>query len=107
MDKPTLESFSVDASQPKRSVFYFTMEVALRSDMPTYSGGLGVLAGDTLKSAADLGMPMVGVTMLWRNGYFKQEIDEEGWQKEENAIWDYRNKLRKLPNYARVKIAAV
>jgi len=105
MEKNTLESFSAGTDESKRSIFYFTMEVALRSDMPTYSGGLGVLAGDTLKSAADLGIPMAGITMLWRNGYFKQEIDEEGWQKEENAIWDYRNKLRKLPNYARVRIA--
>jgi len=88
----------------KKTIFYFTMEVAIASDMPTYSGGLGVLAGDTLKAAADLGMPMVGVTMLWRNGYFKQEIDEKGWQHEENAIWDYHSKLRKLENYARVKI---
>ena len=85
-------------------VFYFTMEVGLEGDMPTYGGGLGVLGGDTLKSAADLGMQMVGVTMLWRNGYFKQMIDDEGWQHEENAIWDYRSKLRKLPNYARIKI---
>lgn len=72
--------------------------------MPTYGGGLGVLAGDTLKAAADLGMQMVGVTMLWRNGYFKQVIDEDGWQREENAVWDYQSKLRKLPNYARIKI---
>ncbi|MCF7804677.1 MAG: alpha-glucan family phosphorylase [Candidatus Marinimicrobia bacterium] len=104
MNKNGIEPIANKAGDSKRSIFYFTMEIALRSDMPTYSGGLGVLAGDTLKSAADLGIPMAGVTMLWRNGYFKQEIDENGWQKEENAIWDYKNKLRKLPNYARVKI---
>lgn len=88
----------------RRTTFYFTMEVGLENNMPTYGGGLGILAGDTLKSAADLGMQMVGVTILWRNGYFKQTIDDEGWQHEENAVWDYRSKLRKLPNYARIKI---
>ncbi|MBD3273805.1 MAG: alpha-glucan family phosphorylase, partial [Candidatus Marinimicrobia bacterium] len=90
---------------PKRAICYFTMEIALRADMPTYGGGLGVLAGDTLKSAADMGLNLVGITMLWRNGYFKQTIDDEGWQHEENAVWDYKSKLNKLPNYARIKIA--
>ncbi len=90
---------------PNRTICYFTMEIALRADMPTYGGGLGVLAGDTLKSAADIGLNLVGITMLWRNGYFKQTLDEDGWQHEENAIWDYKSKLNKLPNYARIKIA--
>lgn len=50
-------------------IAYFSMEVALESRIPTYSGGLGILAGDTLRSAADLGLPMVGVTLLHRKGY--------------------------------------
>lgn len=51
---------------------YFSMEVGLDSAMPTYSGGLGILAGDTLRAAADLGLPMIGVTLLHRKGYFRQ-----------------------------------
>ena len=57
-------------------VAYFSMEVALDPAMPTYSGGLGILAGDTLRSAADLGVPMVAVTLLHRKGYFRQRIDD-------------------------------
>jgi starch phosphorylase len=57
------------------SIAYFSMEIALDEGMPTYSGGLGVLAGDTLRSAADLGVPMVGVTLLHRKGYFRQTVD--------------------------------
>ena len=70
-----------------RQIAYFSMEVALEEGMPTYSGGLGVLAGDTLRSAADLGMPMVGVTMLWRKGYFFQTLDEGGSQHESAVEW--------------------
>src|SRR5207248_10037820 len=54
------------------SLAYFSMEIALEADMPTYSGGLGVLAGDTLRSAADLGIPIVAVTLLHRKGYFRR-----------------------------------
>jgi len=57
-------------------VAYFSMEVGLSADIPTYSGGLGILAGDTLRSAADLEVPMVGVTMMHRKGYFRQMLDE-------------------------------
>ncbi len=66
-----------------QTIAYFSMEVALESRMPTYSGGLGVLAGDLLRSAADLELPMVGVTLLHRKGYFFQRLDEEGRQQEE------------------------
>lgn len=99
-----IDRFQSTRDRGKETIFYFTMEAGLSSEIPTYSGGLGVLAGDTLRSAADLGLPMVGVTMLWRNGYFKQEIDDDGWQQEENAIWDYRSKLTKLDNYVRIKL---
>ncbi|CBE68316.1 MAG: alpha-glucan family phosphorylase [Candidatus Methylomirabilis oxygeniifera] len=70
-----------------RTIAYFSMEVALESPLPTYSGGLGVLAGDMLRSAADLGLSMVGVTLLHRKGYFSQRLDEEGRQYEEPAAW--------------------
>jgi len=69
-------------------VGYFSMEIALAPEIPTYSGGLGVLAGDTLRSAADLRLPIVGVTLVSRKGYFRQEIDAEGRQIEQPATWD-------------------
>ncbi|HET9386335.1 MAG TPA: alpha-glucan family phosphorylase [Gemmatimonadales bacterium] len=69
-------------------IAYFSMEIALASEIPTYSGGLGVLAGDTLRSAADLRVPMVGVTLASRKGYFRQEIDASGRQVEHADEWD-------------------
>lgn len=69
-------------------VAYFSMEIALRDDIPTYSGGLGVLAGDTMRSAADLELPMVAVTLVSRQGYFRQRIDEAGCQIEEPDPWE-------------------
>jgi starch phosphorylase len=63
------------------------MEVGLDAAMPTYAGGLGVLAGDTLRAAADLGVPMVGVTLLHRKGYFRQHLDAQGNQSESPSIW--------------------
>jgi starch phosphorylase len=72
----------------RRSIAYFSMEIGLQSDIPTYSGGLGVLAGDTLRSAADLELPLVGVTLLSRQGYFHQNVDANGWQKESPDPWE-------------------
>jgi starch phosphorylase len=69
-------------------VAYFSMEIALRNEIPTYAGGLGVLAGDTLRSAADLRLPLVGLTLVSRAGYFQQEIDASGRQTERAATWD-------------------
>jgi starch phosphorylase len=63
------------------------MEIAADPRFPTYSGGLGVLAGDTLRSAADLGIPMVGVTLMHLKGYFRQHLDEKGQQSEESQEW--------------------
>ncbi len=71
----------------KRLVAYFSMEIALENAMPTYSGGLGVLAGDTIRAAADIRLPMVGVSLLYRKGYFTQRIAEDGAQTEEPADW--------------------
>lgn len=71
----------------ERRIAYFSMEVGLESDMPTYSGGLGVLAGDTIRSAADLNVPMVAVTLLHREGYFYQRLDASGLQTEEPVHW--------------------
>src|SRR5690349_21666905 len=73
---------------PTRStVAYFSMEICLEQAIPTYSGGLGVLAGDTLRSAADLGVPLVAVTLLHRNGYFEQHLDAAGQQSELPVHW--------------------
>lgn len=72
----------------KPRVAYFSMEIALENDIPTYSGGLGVLAGDTLRAAADIGVPMVAVTLVSRAGYFRQEIDSQGRQSEHPDEWD-------------------
>jgi starch phosphorylase len=72
--------------QPR--VAYFSMEIALRNEIPTYSGGLGILAGDTMRSATDLDLAMVGVTLVSRAGYFRQEIDSNGRQLERPATWD-------------------
>jgi starch phosphorylase len=69
------------------TIAYFSMEIALEAGMPTYSGGLGVLAGDTLRAAADLTIPIVAVTLLHRKGYFDQRLDEHGWQHEAPATW--------------------
>ncbi len=71
-----------------KRIAYFSMEIALAHDIPTYSGGLGVLAGDTLRSAADLALPMVGVTLASRAGYFQQKIDGIGRQIELPDMWD-------------------
>jgi starch phosphorylase len=69
------------------TIAYFSMEVGLDSAIPTYSGGLGVLAGDTLRAAADLGLPMVAVTLLHRQGYFRQHLDGAGNQSESPVVW--------------------
>ena len=70
-----------------RKIAYFSMEIALDEAIPTYSGGLGILAGDTLRSAADMKVPTVGVTLLHRKGYFYQRLDPSGWQTEEPVEW--------------------
>jgi starch phosphorylase len=78
------------ASQPnsiKRFIAYFSMEIALENAMPSYSGGLGVLAGDTIRAAADLRLPMVAVSLLYRKGYFTQRLAEDGSQTEEPVEW--------------------
>lgn len=69
-------------------IAYFSMEIALRNEIPTYGGGLGVLAGDTVRSAADLEVPLVAVTLVSRAGYFRQEIDSRGRQIERPDPWE-------------------
>lgn len=67
---------------PAHPVAYFCAEFGLHESLPVYSGGLGILAGDHLKSASDLGVPLVGVGLLYRQGYFRQRLNREGWQED-------------------------
>ena len=73
---------------PGRRFAYFSMEIAPDPGMPTYSVGLGVLAGDLLRAAADLRLPFVAVTLVSRRGYFRQRLTDEGAQIEEPEPWD-------------------
>jgi starch phosphorylase len=86
------------------SVAYFSMEVGLDPAMPTYSGGLGVLAGDTLRAAADLGIPMVAMTLLHRKGYFRQHLDQHGNQTESPYDWSPEEVLEPLRPRATVTV---
>ena len=92
---------SLSASE---TVAYFSMEIALDPAMPTYSGGLGVLAGDTLRAAADLGVQMIAVTLLHRQGYLSQTIDQDGWQQESIVEWHVEDYCRELPSRVQVCI---
>jgi starch phosphorylase len=83
-------------SEADLRIAYFSMEIAVDPNFPTYAGGLGVLAGDTLRSAADLGIPIVGVTLLHRKGYFRQRLDEKGQQSEEPQEWNPEQVLEPL-----------
>lgn len=80
------------------NICYASMEIALDKDIHTYSGGLGVLAGDTLKSCADLHVPVVATTLIYRKGYFKQVVDY-GWQREEEEPWDIDEYTIKLEEF--------
>ena len=77
-------------------IAYFSMEIGIRPEMHTYSGGLGILAGDTLKSAADLRIPMIGITLIHRMGYFRQELDPFGRQIEHPDPWDIEKYLKRI-----------
>lgn len=85
-------------------IAYFSMEIGVKNDIPTYSGGLGILAGDTIKAAADLKLPFVAVTLLSRKGYFTQELDAFGWQREKPTLWDPAQYMTLLTEKAKVQI---
>lgn len=80
------------------------MEIGIKPEIPTYSGGLGVLAGDTVSSAADLEVPMLAVTLLNRKGYFNQHLTADGTQKEEPVEWNIEEYLHELPERVKVII---
>lgn len=86
------------------TIAYFSMELALEPTIPTYAGGLGVLAGDTVRSGADLGVQMLGVTLLHRRGYFSQRLDPHGRQTEEPAGWEVERHLEPLDPRVTVQI---
>ncbi len=81
-----------------RRIAYFSMEIGIDSKIPTYSGGLGILAGDTLKACADLNVPLVAVSLLYRKGYFYQKIDQHGQQQELPYEWNPKKFLALLKN---------
>ncbi len=88
----------------ERSIAYFSMEIALDPAIPTYAGGLRILSGDTIRSAADLKVPMVGVTMLHRKGYLRQRLDASGWQHEEPCEWKVEEFLKEMPQRVTVQV---
>src|SRR5690349_2767586 len=85
-------------------VAYFSMEISLDPAMPTYCGGLGFLAGDLLRAAADRNVPIAGVSLLHRRGYFRQRLSEDGSQSEEPCEWNVENFLHELPTRIAVSI---
>lgn len=86
------------------TVAYFSMEIALEEGLPTYSGGLGVLAGDMLRSAADLKLPFVAVTLLYRKGYFYQKLNPQGTQSEMPVEWVVSDFLQEFPQRIEVRV---
>jgi starch phosphorylase len=99
-----LSSLVEFTKEPK--IAYFSMEIGLKNEIPTYSGGLGVLAGDTIRTSADLKLPMVAVTLLSKKGYFKQDLDENGRQTEMSLSWDPSEYMTLLPVKITVQIEA-
>ena len=81
------ESADGGSALPK-AIAYFSPEYGITSVLPQYSGGLGILAGDHLKTASDLGIPLIGVGLLYRHGYFRQQLSREGWQQETYPVLD-------------------
>lgn len=90
--------------QTSPRVAYFSMEIALEPDIPTYSGGLGILAGDTLRSAADLGVPLCAVTLCYRKGYFRQILDASGNQFEKPQEWAPEQQLSEVKQRVNVEV---
>ncbi|MGH9059464.1 MAG: DUF3417 domain-containing protein, partial [Acidimicrobiales bacterium] len=80
--------FQTRRAGPLRAVAYFSPEFGIAEALPQYSGGLGVLAGDHLKAASNLGLPLTGVGLMYRMGYFRQALNAEGWQEENYPILD-------------------
>jgi len=104
LSKKSHKKIRVVDLEGKPKIAYFSMEIGIDKRMPTYSGGLGVLAGDTIKSCADLNIPLVGITLLSENGYFYQKLDKDGNQTELPANFSVSNFLKLLPSKTTVTI---
>jgi glycogen phosphorylase len=87
-----------------QKIAYFSMEIGLTNEIPTYAGGLGTLAGDAIRSGADLKLPLVGVTLISRRNYFKQKLDANGKQTEAQNEWFPEKYMTLLPNEVNVQI---
>lgn len=96
-----------EMSEASRRIAYFSMEMALDERLPTYSGGLGILAGDMLRSCADLGVPIVGVTLVHRCGYFCQVLSGSGEQQEMPEEWSPKARLVEMPRQVQVRLDGV
>ena len=95
----------IDEEMKKNTtVAYISMEIAIDSNIPTYSGGLGVLSGDTVRSAADLEIPMVGICLCYSSGYFYQFYNEFGEQKEKEIAWNFYYEFEKVEKPITMKI---
>ena len=103
MANDSIKPFSYEAFPTSGLVAYFSMEIAINPLMPTYSGGLGMLAGDTLRSAADLGVPLVAFTLAHRKGYFQQHLNGSGEQSEEVQPWNPSDFCKEEP--ARITVS--
>ncbi len=88
----------------ERSIAYFSMEIAMDPRMATYSGGLGVLAGDTLRSCADLGLPIIALTLLHRQGYLRQRLDDRGNQIDEPDPWPVAELVKPIAPVVTVEV---
>jgi starch phosphorylase len=87
-----------------QKIAYFSMEVGLTNSIPTYAGGLGTLAGDAIRSSADLKLPLVAVTLVHKRNYFRQRLDSNGRQFEQSNEWDPERYMTLLPNEVNVQI---
>src|SRR5580704_17246755 len=103
MQLDSRKPFSYESFPTSGLVAYFSMEIAINPAMPTYSGGLGMLAGDTLRSAADLGVPLVAFTLAHRKGYFQQHLNGAGEQTEEVQPWNPQDFCKEEP--ARITVS--
>lgn len=101
-----VERIQADSLQveKERTIAYFSMEVAVHAKIPTYSGGLGILAGDTLRSCADLKVPIAAVTLFYEKGYFQQCLDEQGNQDELPVEWNPTAYLKPLLEKVEIQI---
>ena len=97
--------FQAQDASPLRKIAYFSPEFGIAEALPQYSGGLGVLAGDHLKASSDLGVPLVGIGLFYRHGYFRQNLSTDGWQQENypdaGPLRHGRHPLRRHSGHAR------